>query len=256
VVVIKKRINVVKNRFVTDNYQALLVDHRGHGESNLDFSPPHTVQSCTDDVRLLVETLLRNGELMNEPNVVIGHSFGGKVALKYREQSEKPILSWILDAAPGPINPELFDTDNQRESVVRLKKVLRTLPPWKTKAQLVKALTDANFSLMVAQWMTTNVVTKQDGSLEFAFNLDIIDTLFDDYCKLNMFPSLSNRDLHKPVHFLRAGRNKMMWTEQVLSNFDHNVDKETVFLHTMLKAGHFLHAEDPEGVYNIIVKTL
>jgi pimeloyl-ACP methyl ester carboxylesterase len=239
----------------------LLVDHRGHGEStggtqNV-FPPPHTVEACVQDTRRLVKSLLDKGEILTEPSVIIGHSFGGKVSLKYRDEVDNSsVLTWVLDATPGPINPEIFDTDNEKESVVRLKKVLRTLPPWTTKAQLVKLLTDAHFSQMVAQWMTTNVVTKEDGSAGFMFDLDTVDQLFEDYCRIDMFPGLKQKAVNKPVHFLRAGRNRTMWTSSVLEKFEHDVDKDTVFLHTMPKAGHFLHAEDPDGVYNIITKTL
>ena len=41
-------------------------------------------------------------ELGEEPRVVVGHSFGGKVALVYaREQASSLEQVWVLDAPPG-----------------------------------------------------------------------------------------------------------------------------------------------------------
>lgn len=61
------------------SWQILLVDLRCHGETaRLDTSPrdgPHSVASAADDVL----RLLRNLRLF--PNMLIGHSFGGKVVM-------------------------------------------------------------------------------------------------------------------------------------------------------------------------------
>ena len=243
------------NRFVSDKFQALLVDHRGHGESGNDFPLPHTVEACAEDAKILFKQLRDEGVLLADPSVIVGHSFGGKVSLKLRDMLDAPNLTWILDSAPAPINPKLFDSDNQRESVVRLKRELATLPEWKTKAELVKLLTDRHFSQMVAQWMTTNVAAKADGTLGFVFDLQVVNTLFDDYCRLDMFPQLAAKNLEKQVHFLRAAKNRQMWTETVLESFATYVDKDTVHLHSM-NAGHFVHAEDPDGVYALMKPTL
>ena len=239
-------------RFANDRFQAVLVDHRGHGDSGSNFSPPHNLDSCVEDVRRLIGQLKFDNLIIKDPSVVVGHSFGGKLALKWRDASESIRLTWTLDSAPAPINPAYFDSENKKESVVRLKKDLKTIGEFKTKADLVKKLQDHGFSAMVAQWMTTNVSTRADGSVGFVFDLNIVDPLFEDYCKQDLFPSLTANRPSSHVHFLRAGRNHHMWTDAVLSKFEHFVDKETVHLHTMPKAGHFLHAEDPEGVLEIM----
>jgi esterase len=55
----------------------LLVDLRLHGGST-GFEPPHTLGAAADDVDRLVEHLDFHAA------AVMGHSFGGKVALLYR----------------------------------------------------------------------------------------------------------------------------------------------------------------------------
>ena len=55
-------------------WRAVLVDLRKHGASQ-DFPAPHTLVACADDLRALEKSIGRF-------DGVLGHSFGGKVALE------------------------------------------------------------------------------------------------------------------------------------------------------------------------------
>ena len=63
-------------------WQLVLVDLRNHGNSaNLaHLKPPHNIQSAASDIVELIKT-----QLGKWPNVVMGHSLGGKVALEFGE---------------------------------------------------------------------------------------------------------------------------------------------------------------------------
>jgi len=90
-------------------WQFVLVDQRGHGESrvrSMDGSAlatsGHTVDACAQDLVNLCHALGR------WPEVVIGHSFGGKVALHYHMLTPTPPRqTWVLDSHLGT-----FDIDN------------------------------------------------------------------------------------------------------------------------------------------------
>lgn len=58
------------------HYQALVVDHRGHGASERG-APPHDLAACAADVRELLCSLNLRCDML------CGHSYGGKVALAY-----------------------------------------------------------------------------------------------------------------------------------------------------------------------------
>lgn len=58
------------------HYQALVVDHRGHGDSDAG-GPPHNLESCANDVHELLKKLNVKADIM------CGHSFGGKIAMAY-----------------------------------------------------------------------------------------------------------------------------------------------------------------------------
>ena len=114
----KKNFRTAAKQIVKDRYGfnvAVTLDHRGHGKSP---TPPiltgityDTVNSCADDVRLLVKSGLLpiNPE---GPTVLCGHSFGGKVALLYLKQCIEaglplPRHTWILDSLPGQYDRKL-----------------------------------------------------------------------------------------------------------------------------------------------------
>lgn len=72
----KKNLRRISN-IVVDNfpeYRLMLVTLRAHGNSERGL-PPHTVQACSHDVACLLDD-----EKIGTPDVVIGHSFGGKVS--------------------------------------------------------------------------------------------------------------------------------------------------------------------------------
>ena len=57
------------------NLGIALIDLRNHGRSPRGVAP-HTLRACAED-------LLRLSADIGEPDIVIGHSFGGKVALEF-----------------------------------------------------------------------------------------------------------------------------------------------------------------------------
>jgi len=167
-------------RLFVDSYEAdaILVDHRGHGDSDA-MIPPHTIQACAEDLRNLLVTLP-----VSPVGTVIGHSFGGKVAIEYSNIAQPVKACVVLDCPPGP----WVDIDADRDSVARLLALLPRLTPVSSKAELANELEVTHgFSKMVAMWMTTNV-----KGHSWVFNIDTVNALMNDYVSLNLFPMLEN----------------------------------------------------------------
>ena len=83
----------------------LLVDLRAHGDSAT-LSPaaahgPPSVDSAASDVLQLLR------KLRIFPNLLVGHSFGGKVVMSMAEQFgsrlPRPVSVWVLDTVPGAL---------------------------------------------------------------------------------------------------------------------------------------------------------
>nr|XP_011462124.1 PREDICTED: abhydrolase domain-containing protein IMO32-like [Fragaria vesca subsp. vesca] len=97
-------------------WQFLLVDLRCHGDSaSIKKTGPNIVSSTALDVLKLVR------QLRITPRVLVGHSFGGKVALSMVEQVAKPLVRpvrvWVLDSTPGKVHPGGDGEDHPAELI-------------------------------------------------------------------------------------------------------------------------------------------
>ncbi|CAI0430098.1 unnamed protein product [Linum tenue] len=129
-------------------WRMVLVDLRNHGKSaeveGLD--PPHNMFTAAKDLANLVKA-----QGWDWPDVVMGHSMGGKVALQFAESCARgdygdsatlpkqvpfPLNSsaviiclsdaeqlWVLDSVPGKVS-----TDNSDGEVEKVLKTLQSLP--------------------------------------------------------------------------------------------------------------------------------
>ena len=175
------------------SWQVLLVDLRCHGESALAAPaaapprPPHTVDAAAADVL----ALLRKRRLF--PQMLIGHSFGGKVVMSMARQFggghgagggsagnggagnggasvavlPRPVQVWSLDAPPGEARrvAGAGAAAASADCPARLIEALRELGrgPFASRADVVDALTSRGFSVPVARWMTTSLRAVDDG---------------------------------------------------------------------------------------------
>ncbi|OAY66240.1 hypothetical protein ACMD2_21302 [Ananas comosus] len=125
----------------------LLVDLRCHGDSaSIKKNGPNTVASAALDVLKLVV------QLRVTPRVLVGHSFGGKVALSMVEQAAKPLARpvrvWILDATPGKVRAGGDGEDHPGQLIAFLSRLPNQVS---SKQEIVDALIREGFSLDVAR---------------------------------------------------------------------------------------------------------
>jgi pimeloyl-ACP methyl ester carboxylesterase len=220
----------------------LLPDLRGHGDSPAG-EPPHTVAACAEDVLALT------AGLGITPSTILGHSFGGKVALATAQLAESrglPIEGvWVLDAPPG--RPEVSLAVNSE--VVQVVLALRGLPDrFERREELVTVLTAQGFSLSLAQWMTTNLRSTGDG-LRWRFDLDVISALLQDYAVTDAWGYLNDPHRRARVDVVRAERSER-WSEAELARFAAAPDD--VHLHLLADAGHWVHVDNPAGLLAMI----
>ncbi|CAK9170309.1 unnamed protein product, partial [Ilex paraguariensis] len=92
------------------------------------------------------------GQLRVTPRVLVGHSFGGKVALSMVEQAAKPLARpvrvWVLDATPGKVRAGGDGDDHPAELISFLAKLPKEIS---SKRDVVNALVQEGFSVDVAQ---------------------------------------------------------------------------------------------------------
>ena len=217
---------------VRPGLRLLLVDLRNHGDSP-DLPPPHTVAACADDVAALVA---HQGV---RPGLVVGHSFGGKVALALAQRLPPgPREVWVLDAAPGA-------TPGARVGVSQVIAALRGVPqPLARRGDLVGILGPRGVPRHIAQWLGTSL-RETDLGYAWRFDLDTIETMVSEFLATDLWPLVEAPPQGAELHFVRAERSAR-WDPAVLARFA--AAPPVVRLHLLGDAGHWLHVDNPEGL--------
>ena len=198
------------------------------------------------------------------PIGVVGHSFGGRVALEYLyllstssnedgyDVIKLPKKTWILDSVPGQAH----------SSVENVLSAVSSVPmPIASKKELVSFLTsEKKISPEIASWMTTNLKGNSKSGFDFTFDLNVANSLIQDFVKqdyisyLHHVPRSDNYDSDCKVHIVRAGKNSS-WNTDILQRLG-EVDSEFLKVHVLPEAGHWVHVDDLEGLLQLMEKGL
>ncbi|XP_008806994.2 protein ABHD11 [Phoenix dactylifera] len=240
-------------------WQFLLVDLRCHGDSaSIKKHGPHTVASAALDVLKLV------AQLRVTPRVLVGHSFGGKVALSMVEQAAKPLARpvrvWVLDATPGKVRPGGDGEDHPGELISFLSSMPQQVS---SKHEVVDALVREGFSTDVARWVVTNLrpVSQTGSSLppgfSWIFDLKGIAEMYKSYEETILWETVENVPRGVHVNFLKAERSLHRWALEDLQRI-HAAEELAadegagVEMHVLEDAGHWVHADNPDGLFRIL----
>lgn len=209
-----------------------VIDLRCHGDSEGD--GPHSVHSASDD---LVDFAREQGA----PDLIIGHSFGGKVAMLAAAALGPSCAVAALDALPGRI-PEA-DRDNH---VTQIFATLAQVPmPILSRQALVAVLKSHGLPDSVAMWMTTNLRRTGEG-LVWTFDLAGARAMLLSYFDLDLWEWLQTTD--NEVWFVRAEQSDR-WSTHVLVTFDELQRRRSNIHLTLLRdSGHWVHVNNPDGL--------
>lgn len=240
------------------SWQVILVDLRCHGESaplsKYMNSLPHGVDSAAGDVLSLLSSL----KLF--PEVLIGHSFGGKVVMSMAHQFGKaakrlprPVRVWSLDSLPGEVRSgEMGATDRPADLITTL---LRTQLPIPSRDSLVSRLEQCGFSSPVAAWAASNLtpLDASDRSRGFiwSFDLDGIAQMYKSYVSTDLWPLLTAPAEGIKLSFVKAENSTFRWggvDEDRIRALGHEV-------HLLRNSGHWVHTDNPDGLFDILASS-
>ena len=179
-----------------------LVDLPGHGESPP--CEPASLERCAASLKQL-------GIALGGPRILVGHSFGGKLALELLRQGGWEDLEqvWVLDARPGAAVWE-------GSQVQQILSLIKSLPqPLRDRAQLRKLMLEQGHSEMLTGWMASNL-RRQEGGWRWHFDLESVEAMIRDYFQLDLEPWLSARRTGPAIHLVHASRGDR-WTREELS---------------------------------------
>jgi pimeloyl-ACP methyl ester carboxylesterase len=223
---------------------AVLVDLRMHGQSQ-GFVAPHTLAACAEDLIAL------EGALPGPVDGILGHSFGGKVALEYLLRKGGNLeLAYVLDSCPGP-RPDYRGSEMTMGTLALLE---RMPPVLDRREDFVAWLEKEGVLRDMAQWLAMNVKRTPEGKFVYGVDLRAIHALLDDYFV---------RDLWRPIE-APPGRARI---EMVIGGESPVVDAgdrqraaraaerhpHRVRVTVVPGAGHWVHVDAPGAVLEALV---
>ena len=223
------------------DWGVVLTDLRLHGESQ-GLAPPHTIASSAGDVNSLIL------HLQGRETVIVGHSFGGKVALAAARAGGTDLKQvWVMDSTPT--------AGRTGAGADRLLALLAGLPRrFDERGEVVAAVRAAGFDVHIADWVATNLVRRSDG-YGWKFDLAALDLLLEDFYREDLWsvvdPSVAGRE----VFFVRATHGSILEADAAARIGRLEADGECVRL-IDLEGGHWLNMENPDGVLELLVRFL
>jgi pimeloyl-ACP methyl ester carboxylesterase len=236
-------------RFVAarPEWAAALVDLRMHGASQ-GFPGPHTVQSTAADLDAL------DAVLPYPVRGVVGHSFGGKVALAYIDRHARNLSeAWILDSMPGTRVHA-----RGSESTMRALDVMEALPnePFPSRDVFVQKLVDEGIARSVAQWLAMNLRAEERGVYRLRLDLAANRAQIEDYFARDEWSVIERAPDNLALHIVIGGQSGVFDAED-RRRIERIADEKPkhVYVHVLEKAGHWVHVDDPDGLFAAMTAT-
>lgn len=226
------------------SWGAVLVDLRLHGESQ-GAAPPHTLEAAAGDVLELAGTLPGRGM-----RAVLGHSFGGKVALEVSrllagELDQVVVVDSTPSARPGA---------RGSEGTQHIVDLLRELPSSFDDRAAFTAWAEARgVNRPTAMWLAMNVRPLQDDGpkTRYGFRLDIagIRAMLDDYFVRDLWGAIEEPGGPVQFHFVVGGKSTVLDAQDL----ERLRRCARVTLDVLPQAGHWVHVDAPDELERLVL---
>ncbi|MGP8306594.1 alpha/beta fold hydrolase [Vibrio sp. YIC-376] len=218
-------------RDLIEDCSVISIDLRNHGLSF--HSDTHTYADMAQDVA----DLLRH--LNVEPAIIIGHSMGGKVAMKLVDIVPHLVKQLVvLDMAP------VAYTTNRHDNVFKgLQAVIAEKPSSRQQAMDILA---QHVEIDGVRQFLSKSLYKEGDKMAWRFN---VQSLLTNYAEIIGWEEITPTDI--PTLFVKGGDSDYLMPEHqpaVQRQFKH------AKAHIIANTGHWLHAEKPVEVMRVIRK--
>ncbi len=246
-------LRTLARRFVEarPGWDAWLIDLRGHGASPKGTPAPSIAAAAADIKELCAWSL--------PVAAIIGHSFGGKVALELLRQGWNPILAkdrrtlvplshvMTIDSNPGPGTPDL--TADSAPAVLQLLQQLPATFP--SRGAFVDAVMAHGKSRSLAQWLAMSTEPTPDGGIRFALDLAEMHGLLLSYFASDLWPAVESPPDGVHVHLV-IGERSTSYSAADRAKVRALAAQGARVTADFLPTGHWVHTEDPEGLLRVM----
>jgi pimeloyl-ACP methyl ester carboxylesterase len=207
-----------------------LVDARNHGKS------PHSDLFNYSSMANDLSAFISEQNIVNP--IILGHSMGGKTAMKYAVRTRLPIKGLIV----VDIAPRYYKPHHQKYIEGLFAVNLETLT---SRGEAEQIMANIIPEIDIRQFLLKNLYRTEDGKFAWRFNLDVIASQVD-----NVGEELSE-SYHSeiPTLFIRGEKS-----DYILDKDESSI--KTIFpnseIVTIPGAGHWVHAEKPEEFVHIV----
>jgi pimeloyl-ACP methyl ester carboxylesterase len=228
------------------DWGAVLVDLRMHGQSQ-DFDPPHTLAACAED---LIE------QVSLPVQAVVGHSFGGKVALTYAAMREQLGVA-LNSAVTVDSNPGVRDDSASSDAILSIVSALEALPrPLASREQAAEQLRAHGISPSLVAWLMMNVrPISNTQQVELRLNLQAIRAMLKDYFAVDAWDMVERSSTQLT---LVVGGTSPSYSVQDRARAHNLAAAQQARLSTVVieEAGHWVHVDAPERLANLVIDVL
>ena len=213
--------------------RVISVDLRNHGRSF--HSPEHSYALMVADVLALFDHLR-----LGPDTTVLGHSMGGKVAMRLAlDHPDRLARLIVIDIAPRH-----SDMRHQDDVLAGLHAV--NLASLTSRQEADAALAPHIRNVGTRQFLLKNLYRTEDNSFAWRINLDVLAA---------QLPAIGEATdggapFAKPALFIRGGNSDYISAEDKLHAIPALFPNSEVA--TVLDAGHWVHAEKPEEIYAMV----
>jgi pimeloyl-ACP methyl ester carboxylesterase len=212
-----------------ENYQVILVDLRNHGHSPHDSELNYQVMM--EDLEELTDDLF-----LDEINI-IGHSMGGKLAIKFA-QTYPELMNKLIVADIGPKKYPI----HHHQILEGLLSV--PIDKMKSRQEIKLRLSKYIEQDQTIQFFLKNLYWKEKGKLAWRFNLEGIANNIK-----NVGDDLLHTEFDKPTLYIRGGDSNYILDEDIPAITKSFPDSRIA---TIPNAGHWLHAENPQMFFELV----
>jgi pimeloyl-ACP methyl ester carboxylesterase len=141
------------------------------------------------------------------------------------------------------------------ESTMRALDVMESLPsePFSSRELFVQKLVDEGIARSVAQWLAMNLRAEERGVYRLRLDLAANRSQIEDYFALDEWHVIESAPDNLALHIVIGGRSGVFDADD-RKRIARLADQEPkhIYVHVLEKAGHWVHVDDPDGLFAVM----